>query len=418
MSSVLTSISRRKAPSVAGPARSIVSYATTRAPSTAGPPRRRKKKNAQARSALFVPSQAPSGRSQNSTVGGKKAHSAAALARNPKIAQAYWNAASYKVPPALTTTFGNFTTVNSVARFTISTTAGVPNQFQFMQTRSAIRTYQLEIPLTSTPGYRVWQQHQLNSATNTVPLDIRPLRMCVKLRNTTAALDVAGSVKACLIPQSLVPTWGASNQLTAATWAAFWELVQDSPHSKVFTASELRKSHTMVMPPSSFVAYNSYSDFLSLTTADGAVMSAADWLAACGLAALPIFPATTTTNWPTAEVPSMYILLVNIEPNSKVQSYDFEVYCQDAVRYPANSLAASMAKPASSQTLTESVIQQLSTGASNEFAAASDVMDSASQYVQSHADFSGDDAAAAYQAAMFAANLATLPRNGPRDPFR
>lgn len=416
MSTVLTSISRRKPRSAIGTFKTTLSAVPTRAPS--GATLRRKKKNAQARSALLAPSSAPS--SRRSVRSSAKAN-LDTLSMRPDVGRAYWNASSHKIAPALSTTFGNFTTVNSVTRFTFTASANQYTQFQFCHNRSALRAFALYRPdLTSAPTYVGWQQHQLNSNTNTIPLDIRPLRMTVKIRNTTQNLNIAGSIRVVILPQSLATTFGGASAPTVATWSAFWDLVQDSPHSKVYSGKELQKSHTMVMPPSSYLAYNAYEEFLPLSaSSDNAnPIALADFQALIGTPGVtPVFPVTPTAFWPFAQVPSMNIMLLNMEPNPLAQTFDIEVYCQDAVRYPANSLAASMAKPAPPQTLQERVIQHLSNSAASEFSAPSEVADAAAAFVQSHfggndyGSVAGDaDAAADMQAARYAANLRTLAR--------
>lgn len=412
MSTVITSISRRKPRSAIGTYKTTLSSATTSAPS--GATRRRKKRNAQARSALLAPSSVPSGRR---SVRSSAKTSLDALSMRPDVGHAYWNASLHKIAPALSTTFGNFTTVNSVTRFTYTTPATQYTQLQFCHNRSALRAYALYGPtLGSSPTYVCWQQHQLNSNTNTIPLDIRPLRMTIKIRNTSQNLNVAGSIRTVILPQSLSTTFSATSAVTAATWAAFWDLVQDSPHSKVYSGKELQKTHTMVMPPSSYLAFNQYEEFLPLSAASDNAnpLAAADFQALIGTPGVsPVFPVTPTSHWPFANVPSLHIMLVNLEPNPLAQTYDIEVYCQDAVRYPANSLAASMAKPAPAQTLDERVLQHLTNSAGSEFSAVSSAADAAAAFVQAH--FGGGDDhssiagdAADLQARRYASNLTAL----------
>jgi len=57
-----------------------------------------------------------------------------------------------------------------------------------------------------------------------------------------------------------------------------------------------------------------------------------------------------------------------MEPNALAQSFEVEVFCQDGVRFPANSLAASMEhRPSSVAPLTEVNLALLASRASTAF---------------------------------------------------
>lgn len=270
------------------------------------------------------------------------------LAVTPSMAHAYWDAALHSTPPSLPTTYGNFTVVNSIARFSYTTTASSPAQLQFAWNPSPLRTTSWNGALTAITKMSGWQQSQLN-ANNTVPLDIRPLRMSVKIRNTTQALNIASNVVAVLIPQSISLPYASTGTTTmpnisAAGVASMWALAENNPKAVAISGAELSKrTKTFVMPPSSFTAYNTYSDWLALTTTsdNGTVISLADWLTLNGLFGEPALPTTITNTWFGA-TPTNYIMLLNLEPNTLPQTYEIEVFCQDAARFPANSLVASM----------------------------------------------------------------------------
>lgn len=295
----------------------------------------------------------------------------------PSKAHAYWDASLHRLPPSLPTTYGNFTVVNSIARFAFTTTASVPNQFQVAWTPSAIRTTALWGALTSTPVFKAWQQQQLN-ANNTVPLDIRPLRMSVKIKCTTQNLNIASNIAAVLIPQSIALQYAAvgtgsplpSPTLSAAAWTSIWQLCEANPRAKVLSNVELAKrGSTFVMPPSSFQAYNSYSDWIptSLTSDNGATLIDSDWLALNNILTDPtVFPATLNGSWFGA-IPTNYVLLLNMEPNALAQTFEIEVFCQDGVRFPANSLVASMEHRPVGMPLTEAAVAMLASNGSANF---------------------------------------------------
>jgi len=151
-----------------------------------------------------------------------------------------------------------------------------------------------------------------------------------------------------------------------------WQLAASSPRSVILSNVELSKrGATFVMPPSSFNAYNQYSDWYAVsTTSDGgASITDADWLSLNQgqYSAIPTtFPFTNNTTW-FGETPTNYILLVNMEPNSLAQSFEIEVFCQDGVRFPANSLAASMEHVPNVRPLTQENVSRLAQQGSMHF---------------------------------------------------
>lgn len=263
------------------------------------------------------------------------------MAITPSSAAKYWDAAYATIPPALSTTYGNFTCVNSVTRFTITPGSQLYGLLQFQFTPSPLRATALIGDGLTTSTFMAWQQAQLN-ASNTVPLDIRPLRMSVKIRCTTTNLDVGGSISALLVPQSISMFYTANSTVSAGQFNTLRGLVSSSPKAVILSNVQLAKHQsTFVCPPSSYVAYNSYKDWIPLGTGSdfGAALTATDFIALNPT--LVTLPGTETDSW-FGMVPTNSILLVNLDPNIKPQSYLVEVYCQDAVRFPANSLAASL----------------------------------------------------------------------------
>lgn len=308
----------------------------------------------------------------------RKALSSGVLSISPALAHAYWDAALHSTPPNIPTTYGNFTCVNSIARFAISTGASLPTQLQVTWTPSALRITRFSGALSGATKLASYQQSQLNSS-NTAPLDIRPLRMCFKIRNTTSALNVASNIVAVLVPQSISLQYSATGGadmpfISAAGVASLWSLCENNPMAASFTGAELSKGgKTFVMPPASFTAYNQYSDWkaLSATSDAGAVITDTDWLALNDLTADPVlYPVILQNTWFGA-IPPMYTLLVNCEPNALVQNFEIEVFCQDACRFPANSLVASMANGAPGRPMDMGVLQDLANRGRNGFAGSS-----------------------------------------------
>jgi hypothetical protein len=296
--------------------------------------------------------------------------SSGSLSISPALAHAYWNAALHSTPPNLPTTFGNFTCVNSIARFTHMTQASQSMQMQFIWSPSALRTTSFTTTFSAGSRFSAWQQSQLN-ATNTVPLDIRPLRMSVRIKNTTQNLNIASNIVAVLVPQSLSLTYGTAGTLGSmpftdqATTISLWSFAANNPKAVSYSGKELAKGMEFVLPPSSFLAYNQYSDWVPLTNfAQGSTLPEDDWEALNGITTTPLsFPFTYANSW-WGNVPPVYNLLINFEPNALVQSFEIEVFCQDACRFPANSLVAGMAtNPAASSLDLGSLSRLASAGA-------------------------------------------------------
>jgi len=142
----------------------------------------------------------------------------------------------------LSTTFGNYTCVNSMSRFSVTTVSNTYQQLIFSWSPNCVRSLQWSAPAltATTSGFYSYQQQQLN-ANNTVPLDIRPLRMSVRVRNTSQNLNIAGNVVSCLVPQSVVVSFAAANNITPASLASLWGLVHNNPRSKSQTGLESRR---------------------------------------------------------------------------------------------------------------------------------------------------------------------------------
>lgn len=311
-------------------------------------------------------------------VGGAYKNNSVLVSRSVDRSAAYWDAVGHRLPPQLATTLGNYTCVNSVNRFTFNVPATLYGQLMFMYTGTAVRTmFWTNSNLTSVTNFGVYQQSQL-SPSNTVPLDIRPLRMSTKIRSVTQNLNIAGDVIACLIPQSLSVTYSSSGQFNAATVASLWNLVQTNPASQVIGNKELSKSHTFVMPPSSFIAYNSYKDWVPIAADGGAQFTGLDMInmyAANGVQVPALTFPFTPTSGTFADIPTNYILLVNVPPNPLAQTFEVETFCQDGVRYPANTMAASVSQShIPDRPLTDSAVQKSAHEASTVVARASSAL--------------------------------------------
>lgn len=300
-------------------------------------------------------------------------------------ARGYWDALSHKIPPKLSSTFGNYTCVNSLDRFAFTTTPNTHHQFLICHSYGACRVLRWDSVLFATAAnFSAYQQTQLN-ASNTVPLDIRPLRLSFRIRNTTQNLNIASSVVIAQVPQSLQLNFTSVNQFDTSTQSSLWQLVQSDPGSRTLSGKELTRAHTVVCPPSSFVKYNSYEEWSALSSfVDGSSLTVADWYSLFKRDLVPpTFPYSTRDGM-LSDIPAQYITMLNFQPNPLAQTYEFEIFSQDGIRYPANTMAAAVrthGTPNPGQIVPEAVIAASASAASEDSIAPSDSVSQAGNYV-------------------------------------
>jgi len=283
---------------------------------------------------------------------GKKA----AESMTPGELYAFWSARIMRVPPPLRTSFGNFTTVNSVSRFTF-TTSTVDNTY-------------LWIPWTPSPvsalvtGAGTGQSTQwlFNTLVSSPPQMVRPLRMSFSIECTTQNMNAAGSVRVYSYDNSIQTAWTMG--VLAASTAVFasggntllGNLISSAPDTEEFTAVDLQREHEWVSVPSSYPAYNAYYSFLPLlNSADGTAIQSQDiYNLILGETTL-----TNPTKFPGAAVeniygggngsaglgglPPMRGFLLSFPLTVTAQSYRICIHRQDGARFAVNSLGASFA---------------------------------------------------------------------------
>jgi hypothetical protein len=279
---------------------------------------------------------------------GKKA----ASAMSPEEMFAYWSARVMRVPPPLKTSFGNFTVLNSVIRFTVTTFTSVDKMIWIPWSPSALAAVDISAGTAQIPF-----QHIYTNLVNSTPLQIRPLRMSFSVENTTAVVGLAGSVRILSVDNSVVTrmTLGATastsvtNNTVNTVDDDIGPLVDNSLDTEEMTAGELVHQHEFVSVPSSFPAYNTYYDFVNLSgTSTNVAMRSDDWqkLAFEPNATYPYTAATATTTGRASYtgglggLPPMRGFLLRFPATPLAQTYRFEIHRQDGARYAANTLGA------------------------------------------------------------------------------
>lgn len=241
-------------------------------------------------------------------------------------------------PPHSSTTLGNFVTLNSVSRATLTTNTSMDLYVICQWTATDMSFFFVNDGSPWAVG--VYKCPMLTAQS---PISIRPLRCSINVRNTTQAINAAGLVRVMNMPQSY--DWSAafatSSTLLAATVADIKGLVEGSPMTHTATAQELTTGRTWIQYPVSTIGYNTWQEYLSNAqtgTQNSLVTSSRQETMSTIIMQFPATPSGTNT-------------------------LEFTVRRQDAVRYAANSAISSTARapPLSNPMSTEVLIRAAST---------------------------------------------------------
>jgi len=250
--------------------------------------------------------------------------------------------------------------VNSASRFTITSSTTNNVIVVVPWTPSSVSAFSYSESSGVLAGYHL---SQLDS-NNTAPLEIRPLRMTVHLTNITQNLNIGGDVHVLSSDQPLLssvsfPATSTTTGAVAMTSAVnLSSLVYNHPKAQPISGVHLTKTHKFVCPPSSFVAYNSYTAWVPLVSNSSFVpfgFPASDWWnwfnsnngSSTGTSGVTPYPAAAGTDLfyagPLGDIPPVPMLMFSIPVTAQINTYQFDVFRQDGVRYPSNTLAASLA---------------------------------------------------------------------------
>lgn len=229
----------------------------------------------------------------------------------------------------------------------------VPNQTNHFVTINGIIRMELKLPQNTTNGNNTvptivlasWSPHQklrlvaFNSfaeflATDTTafgqsnsenPISVRPLRASVRVRCTTKATDVSGTIR--IIPGEDIPllSLGSGTQLNAAAdWTRWNNFIQSDRKAHAMSASELRTTHRWVMKPGQTIPYQSYHPFY------GADANVTDW------------------NFMLEQVRKtepMTSLVFYLPPTASPQAWEFTMHFQDAAQFSPGTIVQQQAVP-------------------------------------------------------------------------
>jgi len=237
-----------------------------------------------------------------------------------QMALAYLDPKDKVGPPVSSTSLGNFVTLNSLSRANLTTNTALDLYVVCQWTASDISF----IFWNDVAPYNVGV-FKLPMLTAQSPINIRPLRQSISIRNTTQLVNVSGFVRVMNMPQSY--DWGLSfattTTLTAACVADIKALIEGSPLTHTTTAQDLTTGKTWVQYPVSTVGYNTWQSYLPY-----------------GSVTLPSAFQTSS------QQETLSTIMIQIPATaSGTNLLDIVVRRQDAVRYAANTAISSTARP-------------------------------------------------------------------------
>lgn len=265
-----------------------------------------------------------------------KAALAKSKAITPARAHVYHSAAmNVGRPLAVPGTSGSYLCIDSVGRASIST----GNQHGFFiicqWTTSSARAIIVQANPTSrradAKGGNSAQAVQLSGAS---PLSVRPLRLSLRLRNVTQSQHVAGSVRALCLSEPLAWEFDAANSdvLTSVMHTKLRAMVESHPKTKSYTAADFMTTREFVMPPASQTQMKSWHDYDPMMLIGAMANATQEELNANLISSMKIAPMHTL------------ILEFTITPTGATNTYEYTVFSQDAARFSADSLYASLQK--------------------------------------------------------------------------
>lgn len=227
---------------------------------------------------------------------------------------------------------GKFTPINCVTR-TVASTNETYNRFIIVQfTNSNLNCFLLD------GETRVVTQYGSSQLLNTPPIEMRQLKMSVEFCNSTVFTDIVGTVRTLMIPNMINWNWDLVGTLRVgpATLTTITNLMNSHPDVETKSAMDYSKSRTFITTAGGFQAFTSYYEYqtASNATIGQQVMSMVD---------PAISPVNGSTTYFGAPPPVSTVLIIELLPVAKTNSYDIVVKQQIAAKYSADNLLSNMA---------------------------------------------------------------------------
>lgn len=240
--------------------------------------------------------------------------------KNVQMSREYMDAKGKVDAPADTTSVGKFLAVPSLERITLSPTSSTGYWLILTKTRSAINAAYINI---ATRNCVTLSAPQLNGAG---PLNIRPLRLSLYVRNTTVFTSLGGVVRVLNTPTPIPWDFDAGSGMVVSTAMnnTLSAIVDSNPSTKSYSAKELSEENYFVSTIASNVKYHEWVDLLPTSTnaeKEALLLDSTDYV-------------------------PMNNIIVHMPSPPATNTYDWAIYDQSASRFPANSLYQQLARDA------------------------------------------------------------------------
>lgn len=222
----------------------------------------------------------------------------------------------------------NFVTINGIIRLDVNSVVNTTNNLTRELIIVAMWTPNQKtrlIAFNSDGAFQASDTTAFGSSASENPIVIRPLRQSLRIRCTTKATDVAGTLR--IIPGDDLPLLGlaSTTQLAdGATWTRWKNYVVSDRKAHSMSASELRTTHRWVMRPGQSIPFQSYHAFY------GPDATFADY--------------TTLFEFARKQEP-LSALVFYIPSTSTAQNFEFTLHFQDAAQFSPGTIVQQQAAP-------------------------------------------------------------------------
>lgn len=223
--------------------------------------------------------------------------------------------------------FGNYLPLQAITRGNITTNTPLGSK-QFLLIQFTPTNCSMFI-IDGITG-NVTQQGSTQLA-NSVPNQIRVLRQSLQIVNTSVFTSCTGSVRVVSIPEPINFQYSSTTNptLTSTVLQTIQNIVDTNPSTKTYSAGELIKSHTWVIPPSSFQSYIEYFDYQTLSASGIQTANALSFN----------YPPQTNISGVYGPPPAcMNTLIVEFNQSSSANSYDLTLYQEFACKFSADTI--------------------------------------------------------------------------------
>lgn len=273
-------------------------------------------------------------------------------------ARAFWNAAIHHEPPALLTSLGNYSVVNSVSRVSLTTSTTEPMVYIITWSESPISGFgNLVDGLDNNIGGSGYSPAAMNlQLMGSGCSAIRPLRMSFSLSTTATTVNREGEIRVVAVDQPMpaisfeTGAYSYSDaKFLSGAWETFTDLTQANLDAVTYPASWFAVPRTFVSPPTSFIKYNQYEVFQDyMETYAPSLRSMAYYHLArkfVGDFNTQYSSVLQDTSFLCA-TPGMRRWVLYFSPTSTSNTYTLTINRQDACRFPPSTLGAAFGRPA------------------------------------------------------------------------